>query len=200
MWFCFLSSLSVSNLLKGIIQVCRWPVRDRYLLGNSIFGSENQTTRVQSDQSQIKMNFMSSWWCQVCGQQSEILRIKQNTYLKWRREKSHIHELRDLFGTFCCERLTERGKESTGVPLILLASSSPTLSSVVSSWQVYLSFWSEHYVVCWWLKAVFCHWWINWHEKKTGENERHQHKITSCQCLPYFNYILHLFCRRIKSW
>lgn len=56
------SLLSVSNLLTGIIQVCRWPVRDRYLpqrttcclilyycvkLANSIFGSQNQKAQGQ---------------------------------------------------------------------------------------------------------------------------------------------------------
>lgn len=55
------SHLAVSNLLTGIIQVCRWPVRDRYLtqrttccfilcycvkLGNSAFGSWNQKPSV----------------------------------------------------------------------------------------------------------------------------------------------------------
>lgn len=59
---CVSSPLSVSNLLTGIIHVCRWPVRDRYLpqhttcclilnycvkLGNSIFGSQTQTTEGQ---------------------------------------------------------------------------------------------------------------------------------------------------------
>lgn len=60
------SSLCVSNLLTGIIQVCRWPVRDRYLpqrttcclilyywvkLGNSILGSQHQAAQGQHERS-----------------------------------------------------------------------------------------------------------------------------------------------------